>query len=78
MRKLLLLLAISLAFAPAALAQDYSDWEFYVGYAHERANNGADRLDGGVGAISEPDQDIEIGEPGAPDRDVLTRREGRC
>ena len=45
MRKLLLLLAISLAFAPAALAQDYSDWEFYVGYAHERANNGADRLD---------------------------------
>lgn len=45
MRRLLLLLAISLAFAPAALAQDYSDWEFYVGYAHERANNGADRLD---------------------------------
>jgi opacity protein-like surface antigen len=45
MRKLLLLLAVSLACAPAALAQDYSDWEFYVGYAHERANNGADRLD---------------------------------
>jgi hypothetical protein len=45
MRKLLLLLAVSLAFAPAALAQNYSDWEFYVGYAHERANNGADRLD---------------------------------
>ncbi len=45
MRKLLLLLTITLAFAPAALAQDYSDWEFYVGYAHERANNGADRLD---------------------------------
>ncbi|MCU1267067.1 MAG: outer membrane protein/peptidoglycan-associated protein [Acidobacteria bacterium] len=45
MRKLLLLLAVSLAFAPATLAQNYSDWEFYVGYAHERANNGADRLD---------------------------------
>jgi hypothetical protein len=45
MRKLLLLLAVSLAFAPAVLAQNYSDWEFYVGYAHERANNGADRLD---------------------------------
>ncbi len=45
MRKLLLLLAVSLAFAPAVLAQEYSDWEFYVGYAHERANNGADRLD---------------------------------
>jgi hypothetical protein len=47
MRYLLLLLAILLASAPAALAQDkdYADWEFYVGYAHERANNGADRLD---------------------------------
>ena len=47
MRYLLLLVAILLASAPAALAQDkdYSDWEFYVGYAHERANNGADRLD---------------------------------
>jgi opacity protein-like surface antigen len=45
MRRCLLLLAITLAFAPATLAQDYSDWEFYVGYAHERANNGADRLD---------------------------------
>lgn len=45
MRRLLLLLAITLVAAPAAFAQDYSDWEFYVGYAHERANNGADRLD---------------------------------
>ena len=47
MRYLLLLLAVLLLSAPAALAQDkdYSDWEFYVGYAHERANNGADRLD---------------------------------
>ena len=47
MRNLLLLLAITLVCAPATLAQNrnYSDWEFYVGYAHERANNGADRLD---------------------------------
>lgn len=47
MRYLLLLLTILLVSAPAALAQDkdYGDWEFYIGYAHERANNGADRLD---------------------------------
>ena len=47
MRYLFLLLIILLVSAPAALAQDkdYSDWEFYGGYAHERANNGADRLD---------------------------------
>ena len=45
MRYLFLTLAFSLACAPACLAQDYSNWEFYVGYAHERANNGADRLD---------------------------------
>jgi opacity protein-like surface antigen len=45
MRRLLLLLAVTLAFAPATFAQDYSDWEFYVGYAHERAGNGADRID---------------------------------
>jgi opacity protein-like surface antigen len=47
MRYLFLFLALSLACAPACLAQDrdYSNWEFYVGYAHERANNGADRLD---------------------------------
>jgi len=45
MRKLLLLLAIVLVSAPASLAQDYSNWEFFIGYAHERANNGADRLD---------------------------------
>jgi opacity protein-like surface antigen len=53
MRNLLLLLAVVLAFAPAALAQtkDYSDWEFYVGYAHERANNGADRLDATAGRV---------------------------
>lgn len=45
MRKLLLLIAIILVCAPAGLAQDYSNWEFFIGYAHERANNGADRLD---------------------------------
>ena len=45
MRKLLLLIAITLVCAPASLAQDYANWEFFIGYAHERANNGADRLD---------------------------------
>jgi opacity protein-like surface antigen len=46
MRKLFLLFAIILVCAPAGFAQSgYSDWEFFVGYAHERANNGADRLD---------------------------------
>ena len=45
MRKLLLLIAIILVCAPAGFAQDYSSWEFFIGYAHERANNGADRLD---------------------------------
>ena len=45
MRKLFLLFAILLVCAPAGLAQDYSNWEFFIGYAHERANNGADRLD---------------------------------
>ena len=45
MRKLFLLLAIVLVSAPASFAQDYSNWEFFIGYAHERANNGADRLD---------------------------------
>lgn len=46
MRKLILLFAILLVCAPAGFAQsDYSNWEFFIGYAHERANNGADRLD---------------------------------
>ena len=46
MRKLFLLFAIILVCAPAGFAQsDYSDWEYFIGYAHERANNGADRLD---------------------------------
>ena len=53
MRKLLLLLAIMLVCAPAGFAQsDYSDWEFFIGYAHERANNGADRLDARGRAVS--------------------------
>ena len=46
MRKLFVLFAILLVCAPASFAQsDYSNWEFFIGYAHERANNGADRLD---------------------------------
>ena len=45
MRKLFLLFTILLVCAPASFAQDYSNWEFFIGYAHERANNGADRLD---------------------------------
>lgn len=46
MRKLLLLVAFIVA-APVSLAQaqDYSNYEFFVGYTHERNNNGADRLD---------------------------------
>jgi opacity protein-like surface antigen len=45
MTRTFLLLIVALMFAPAALAQDYSRYEFYVGYAHERANNGADTFD---------------------------------
>lgn len=45
MIRLFLLLLIALVCAPAALAQDYSRYEFYVGYAHERANNNADQFD---------------------------------
>ncbi len=52
MRKLLLLFAILLVCAPASFAQDYSNWEFFIGYAHERANNGADRLDARGRAIN--------------------------
>ena len=42
----LLLLAIMLASATASFAQqlDYSHWEFYGGYAYERADNSAVRL----------------------------------
>ena len=53
MRKLILLCAILLVAAPAGFAQsDYSNWEFFIGYAHERANNGADRLDARGRAVS--------------------------
>ena|SRR5213594_3670269 len=45
MTRTFLLLIVALMCAPAALAQDYSRYEFYVGYAHERANNGADTFD---------------------------------
>ena len=45
MTRIFLLLIVALMFAPAAFAQDYSHFEFYVGYAHERANNGADSFD---------------------------------
>lgn len=47
MTRIFLLLLVALICAPAALAQnkDYSFYEFYVGYAHERAENNADRFD---------------------------------
>src|ERR1041385_4055826 len=42
-----LLLLVALMFAPAACAQssDYSHYEFYVGYAYERAENNAATFD---------------------------------
>lgn len=47
MTRIFLLLLVALICAPAAFAQnkDYSYYEFYGGYAHERANNNADRID---------------------------------
>jgi opacity protein-like surface antigen len=47
MTRIFLLFLTALICAPAALAQDrdYSHYEFYVGYAHERANNDAGRFD---------------------------------
>jgi opacity protein-like surface antigen len=47
MTRFFLLLLIALICAPAAFAQsrDYSFYEFYVGYAHERASNNADTFD---------------------------------
>ena len=47
MTRFFLLLLIALICAPAAFAQrdDYTYYEFYVGFAHERANNNADRFD---------------------------------
>ncbi len=53
MRKLFLLFAIVLVCCPGGFAQsDYSNWEFFIGYAHERANNGGDRLDAQGRAIN--------------------------
>jgi hypothetical protein len=49
MTKFFLLFLIALMCAPAALAQnrrdDYSYYEFYVGYAYVRADNDADHFD---------------------------------
>src|SRR5437879_7925143 len=49
MTRLFLLFLVALVCAPAAFAQsnDYSHYEFYVGYAYERANNNADTFDKG-------------------------------
>jgi len=46
MTRFFLLLLVALIFAPAAFAQsDYSHYEFYVGYAYERADNNAATFD---------------------------------
>src|SRR5205807_4512349 len=49
MTRIFLLLLVVLILAPTAFAEnrrdEYSFYEFYVGYAHERANNNADRFD---------------------------------
>ena len=48
MTRIFLLLLVALMCAPVAFAQqskDYSFYEFYIGYAHERANNNADKFD---------------------------------
>ena len=45
MSRLFLLLLVALICAPAAFAQDYSHYEFYVGYAYERADNNAATFD---------------------------------
>src|SRR5256714_8359350 len=47
MTRFFLLFLVALVCAPAAFAQsnDYSHYEFYVGYAYERANNNADTFD---------------------------------
>lgn len=49
MARFSLLLLIALISAPAALAQDkdYSFYEFYIGYAHQRSYNNADHFDRG-------------------------------
>src|SRR2546430_17478100 len=47
MTRFFLLLLVALICAPAAFAQnnDYSHYEFYVGYAYERADNNAATFD---------------------------------
>src|SRR5258708_20005596 len=47
MTRIFLLLLIALMCAPAAFSQgrDYSYYEFYIGYAYQRANNNADTFD---------------------------------
>ena len=47
MTRIFLLLLIALMCAPVAFSQnkDYSYYEFYVGYAYERADNNADAFD---------------------------------
>jgi opacity protein-like surface antigen len=45
MMRFSLLLLIALVCAPAAFTQDYSHYEFYVGYAYERADNNANTFD---------------------------------
>jgi opacity protein-like surface antigen len=49
MTRIFLLLLVALICAPCALAQDrdYSFYEFYVGYAHMRAENNANHFDKG-------------------------------
>lgn len=49
MSRFFLLLLIALISAPAALAQDrdYSFYEFYIGYAHQRSYNNANHFDRG-------------------------------
>src|SRR5258706_5233815 len=47
MTRIFLLLLIALMCAPVAFSQsrDYSYYEFYVGYAYQRASNNADTFD---------------------------------
>ena len=74
MRKLFLLFAIILVCAPAGFAQSgYSDWEFFVGYAHERASNGADRLDA-RGRIINPNGSTQRASQAGDEVETRTRR----
>ena len=53
MTRWFLLLLMALVSAPAALAQssDYSRYEFYGGYAYQRANNNAGSINGNGSAV---------------------------